>query len=179
MGEDKPFWEVEDEEEEPEDLLEQIRTSFSLIALAALLLAAAGVATVGGLVAAGVGGEPLQRPDGTAFTFQTNTSGDVAELTIRYGGEEVPNPDRLYVVDEDGNRVAWQALGARANSTVIRVSGTHSAVTCLRQGATYRLVFDGRATSGTLAAHEIGTGISAASVTACQDVKSETETPEF
>ena len=49
-----------------------------------------------------------------------------------------------------------------------RATGVDSDVRRLRQGATYRIVFDGRTITGTVAAHEITAPLSADSVDSCQ-----------
>jgi hypothetical protein len=176
MGAEEPFGDRE--EEEPGSFFERFRTVFSLVATVALLVAAAGAAVVGGLVASGVGGEPLQRPPGDAFSFQINTSQNVTQLEVRYAEESIPNVDRLYVVDGDGNRVAWTAASA-GSGAVVRVSGTDSDLSCLQQGDSYRIVFDGRATSGTIAAYQITDRIPPEQVNACLSAAAETETPGF
>lgn len=176
MGAEEPFGDRE--EEEPGSFFERFRTVFSLVATVALLVAAAGAAVVGGLVASGVGGEPLQRPPGDAFSFQINTSQNVTQLEVRYAEESIPNVDRLYVVDGDGNRVAWTAASA-GSGAVVRVSGTDSDLSCLQQGDNYRIVFDGRATSGTIAAYQIADPIPPERVDACLSAAAETETPGF
>lgn len=154
----------EEEEESRNGLAGQVRASFSLIAMAILLVVATAAGTLGGLVATGVGGEPLQRPAG--FTFDTVENDSVTELVIRHAGEEVPHPERVYVEDEAGNRVPWTAI--TTGEGIARVSGTGSDVRCLRQGSVYRIVFEGRSVTGTIAAHEITSSISADSVDTCQ-----------
>ncbi|MFB6176616.1 MAG: hypothetical protein ABEI99_05650 [Halobaculum sp.] len=167
MDVEGPF---DEDEDGPDNIFEQIRVSFPILAMAALLLAAAGAGTIGGLVAAGVGGEPLQRPSG--FTFQTQVNGSVTELVIRHTGGVVPNSERVYVVDEADNRVPWSKV--RTGEGVARITGA-SGLNCLQQGATYRIVFEGRTTSGTIAAHEITVPISTASVGECRQSSESTE----
>lgn len=153
----------DDEEAGPDNVFEHVRVLFPILAMAGLLIAAAGAGTIGGLVAAGVGGEPLQRPSG--FTFQTQVNGSTAELVVRHTGGVVPNSERVYIVDEADNRVPWSAV--RSGDGVARITGS-SDLNCLQQGATYRIVFDGRTTSGTVAAHEITVPISTADVGDCR-----------
>ncbi|MFB6194058.1 MAG: hypothetical protein ABEI75_03240 [Halobaculum sp.] len=160
---ENPFRDEEDEESR-NGLAGQLRASFSVIALIVLFVAASGAGTLGGLVATGVGGEPLERPAG--FTFDTVQNDSVTELVIRHAGAAVPHPERVYVVDEAGNRVPWTAI--KTGEGIARVSGTNSPVQCLRQGSTYRIVFEGRTITGTIAAHEIAVPITADSVNTCQ-----------
>ena len=177
MGAEEPFGDRE-EEEEPDNVYQRFRTTFSILAVAALLVAAAGAATVGGLVASGVGGEPLQRPAGDAFSFRVNTTQQVASLEISYAEESIPNVERVYVVSGTGERVAWTAASAGTDG-VARVSGTESSIPCLRAGNTYRIVFEGRATSGTIAGYQLTESISSSSVEACREAKAGTETPGY
>lgn len=177
MGAEEPFGDRE-EEEEPDNVFQRFRTTFSVLALAALLVAAAGAATVGGLVASGVGGEPLQRPNGDAFSFQLNTTQEVTSLEISYADGTVPNVERVYVVSGTGERIAWTAASAGTDGVAL-VSGTKSPMPCLRAGNTYRIVFEGRATSGTVAAYQLTEQISSESAEACREAKAETETPGF
>jgi hypothetical protein len=162
MGAGGPF--DDDEEEGPDGPIEHAKTLFPFIAMAALLIAASGAATIGGLVAAGVGGEPLQRPDG--FTFQTQVNGSVAEMVIRHPGGVVPNSERVYIVDESDNRVPWEVV--RTGEGVARVTGAGSELSCLQQGAEYKIVFEGRTTTDTVAFHEITLPISTADVQRCR-----------
>ncbi|MEZ3144922.1 hypothetical protein [Halobaculum sp. MBLA0143] len=177
MGSEEPFGDRGDEEE-PDNLFQRFRTTFSLVAVAALLVAAAGAATVGGLVASGVGGEPLQRPAGDAFSFRVNTTQEVTSLEIGYAEGSVPNVERVYVVSGTGERIAWTAASAGTGDVAL-ISGTESPMPCLRAGNTYRIVFEGRATSGTIAAYQLTEAISSSSGEACREAKAETETPGF
>jgi hypothetical protein len=161
-----------DEEEGPDGAREHIRTKFSIIALVALLLAASGSATLGGLVAAGIGGEPLERPDG--FTFDAAPNGSTMELTIRVTGPDVPNSERVYVVDENGNRVPWPEI--RTGDGVARVTGVDSDIACIQQGTTYLIVFEGRARSQTLAVHEITRQTPGTLVSNCQRAANQSDT---
>ena len=143
----------------------QIRASFSIIALAVLLLAASSSGVLGGLVATGVGGEPLERPVG--FSFDTVENDSVTQLVIRHSGREVPHPERVIVVDSEGNRVPWTEV--KTDTGVARVSGVNSELSCLRQGDTIRIVFEGRTITGTIAAHEVVLPIPTSNVERCQN----------
>lgn len=166
MDAEGPFG--DDEEAGPDNFSQHVRVLFPFLAMAGLLIAAAGAGTIGGLVAAGVGGEPIQRPDG--FTFQTQVNGSTTELVVRTTGGVVPNSERVYIVDEADNRVPWSAV--RTSEGVARITGS-SGLNCLQQGATYRIIFEGRTNSGTIAAHEITMPISTAEVGDCRQSNSD------
>lgn len=154
-----------DDEDGPETgLIGRVRASFSVIALAILLLTASGAGSLGGLVAMGVGGEPLDRP--TGFSFDTVTNESVTELVVRHAGGEVTHPDHVFIVDDDGNRVAWEAV--MTGDGVARITGINSELGCLQQGDTLRIVFEGRTISGTISAHQVTAPIQTDSVNTCK-----------
>ncbi len=154
------------DDETPETgLVGQVRASFSVLALAVLLLTASSSGVLGGLVAMGVGGEPLDRP--TGFSFDTDKNESVTGLVIRHAGGEVTHPDRVFVVDDEGNRVSWATL--QTDTGVARYSGVESELGCLQQGDTVRIVFEGRTISGTISAHQVTAPITSESVDACTE----------
>lgn len=159
---ENPF--TDDEEVPDTGLVGQVRASFSVIALAVLLLTASSSGVLGGLVAMGVGGEPLDRP--TGFRFDTAENRSVTQLVITHTGGEVTHPDRVFVVDDDGNRVAWEQLVTETG--VAHYSGIESKLGCLQQGDTIRIVFEGRTISGTISAHEVIAPITGDSVETCE-----------
>lgn len=159
---ENPF--TDDDEGPDAGLVGQVRASFSVIALAVLLLTASSSGVLGGLVAMGVGGEPLDRP--TGFRFDTAQNESVTELVVTHTGGEVTHPDRVFVVDDEGNRVAWEQLVSE--SGVVRYSGIESELGCLQQGDTVRIVFEGRTISGTISAHEVVAPITGDSVETCE-----------
>lgn len=162
---ESPFEDAE-EEADPNGYRELARTSFSYIAAGMLVLAAVATATIGGLVASGVAGEPLEQPDG--FTFRTEADGGTPTLIVTHPAGVVPNAERVYVVDEADDRVAWTQLKVDGEDGVARVTGRDSDLACLEQGATYRIVFEGRTATDTVAAHEITQPIATADVGACE-----------
>ncbi|WP_435127460.1 hypothetical protein [Halobaculum sp. D14] len=141
----------------------QTRAMFPVLALGAMLVAAASVAGIGGAVATGIGGEPIDRPEGFAFTV--DTGGNDTAIVIRHPDGPVPSVDRVYVVDDAGTRVPWTEL--RTGNGTVTVTG-RSALACPSQGATYRVVFDGRAATHTISAHEVNAPIPPSVVQRCE-----------
>lgn len=156
----------EDEEEEDEERLtprEYVRTKFPTIALAFMLLAAASVAGIGGVVATGLGGEPIDRPDG--FVFTVDSDGNDTAIVIEHPAGVVPSEERVVVVDEAGTKVPWTDL--QTDTGEARITG-RSALACPTQGATYRVVFEGRAADHTVGAYEVDAPIPASVVQRCE-----------
>ncbi|MFC6787542.1 hypothetical protein ACFQFH_17280 [Halobaculum halobium] len=142
---------------------EQIRVSFPTIALAFMLLAAASVAGIGGVVATGIGGEPIDRPEG--FSFAVVGEGDDTAIVVTHPDGTVPSEERVVVVDEAGTKVPWTDL--RTDTGEAEITG-RSALACPTQGATYRVVFEGRAADHTVGAYEVDAPIPASVVERCE-----------
>ncbi|WP_284012067.1 hypothetical protein [Halobaculum litoreum] len=158
---DDPF--AEEDEEERLTVREHIRVMFPTIAMAFLLFAAASVAGIGGVVATGLGGEPIDRPE--AFAFGVDATGNDTAIVIQHPGGVVPSEDRVVVVDEAGTKVPWTDL--RTDVGEARITG-RSALACPTQGATYRVVFEGRAADHTIDAYEVDAPVPASVVERCE-----------
>ncbi|MFC7098010.1 hypothetical protein [Halobaculum marinum] len=158
-----PEQEEEAEEEERLTVREQIRVMFPTLALAFMLLAATSVAGIGGVVATGLGGEPIDRPEG--FAFSIDAEGNDTAILIQHPDGVVPSEDRVVVVDEAGTKVAWNDL--RTDVGEARITG-RSALACPTQGATYRVVFEGRAADHTVGAYEVDAPVPASVVERCE-----------
>ncbi|UIP00732.1 hypothetical protein Hbl1158_05075 [Halobaculum sp. CBA1158] len=155
-----------DGEREEDDRLsprEHVRTVFPTIALGFMLLAAASVAGIGGVVATGLGGEPIERPD--RLTFSVETGGNDTAIVVSHPDGAVPSEDRVVVVDEAGTRVPWSDLSTAEGEA--RITG-RSALACPAQGSTYRVVFEGRAADHTVDAYEVDAPIPASVVERCE-----------
>ncbi|WP_435062963.1 hypothetical protein [Halobaculum sp. EA56] len=155
--------EAPDDEEEPLSPREHVRTQFPTIALAFMLLAAASVAGIGGVVATGMGGEPIDRPEG--FTFSLEEDGEDTAIVVTHADGPVPSEERVVVVDEAGTKVPWTEL--RTDTGEARITG-RSALACPTQGATYRVVFEGRAADHTVDAYEVTVPVPASVVQRCE-----------
>lgn len=142
---------------------EYVRTMFPTIAMAFMLLAAASVAGIGGVVATGLGGEPIDRPDG--FSFAVDAEGDDTAIVITHPDGEIPSVDRVVVVDDAGTRVPWSSL--ETDTGEARITG-RSALACPTQGSTYRVVFEGRAADHTVDAYEVNVPVPASVVQRCE-----------
>lgn len=151
------------EDDEPLTVRERIRTAFPTLAMAFLLLAAASVAGIGGVVATGLGGEPIDRPEGFAFSL-VSTDSDTA-IVVSHPDGPIPSEDRVVVVDEAGTKVPWSSLETADGEA--RITG-RSALACPTQGATYRVVFEGRAADHTVGAYEVSAPIPASVVQRCE-----------
>lgn len=142
---------------------EHVRVMFPTIALAFMLVAAASVAGIGGVVATGLGGEPIDRPEG--FSFSIDGEGDDTAIVVTHRDGAVPSVERVVVVDEAGTKVPWTDL--RTDEGEARITG-RSALACPTQGATYRVVFEGRAADHTVGAYEVGAPIPASVIERCE-----------
>lgn len=142
---------------------EHVRVLFPSLALGFMLLAAASVAGIGGVVATGLGGEPIDRPDG--FSFSVDADGDDTAIVITHPDGTIPSEERVVVVDEAGTKVPWADL--RTDVGDARITG-RSALACPTQGATYRVVFEGRAADHTVGAYEVDAPIPASVVQRCE-----------
>ena len=153
------------EGEEPSlSVRERVRVALPHLALGAMLAAALCAAAVAGVVATGIGTYPLDRPEGLVASVQSD--GDDTAVVIEHPDGPVPSPDRVFVVDDDGARVAWN--DTRTAPGVARVTGRGTALGCPRQGATYRVVFEGRTGGETLLVHEVSEPIPASAVQRCE-----------
>ncbi|MFC7069171.1 hypothetical protein [Halobaculum lipolyticum] len=153
----------EDDEEERLTIREQIRVMFPTLAMAFMLLAAVSVAGIGGVVATGMGGEPIDRPDG--FAFSIDAEGNDTAILIQHPDGVVPSEDRVVVVDEAGTKVPWTDL--QTDTGEARIDG-RSALACPTQGSTYRVVFEGRAADHTVGAYEVDAPVPASVVERCE-----------
>jgi len=142
---------------------EHVRVMFPTIALAFMLIAAASVAGIGGVVATGIGGEPIDRPEG--FSFSVDAEGDDTAIVVAHREGAVPSVERVVVVDEAGTKVPWTDL--RTDEGEARITG-RSALACPTQGSTYRVVFEGRAADHTVGAYEVGAPIPASVIERCE-----------
>ncbi|SHG50650.1 hypothetical protein [Halobaculum gomorrense] len=151
------------EEEDELSPRQHVRVMFPTLALAFMLLAAASVAGIGGVVATGLGGEPIDRPEG--FSFTVDADGDDTAIVITHPDGVVPSSKRVVVVDETGTKVPWTDLQTDVGEA--RITG-RSALACPTQGATYRVVFEGRAADHTVGAYEVDAPVPASVVQRCQ-----------
>jgi hypothetical protein len=151
------------DEEERLSPREYVRTVFPTLALAFMLLAAASVAGIGGVVATGVGGEPIDRPE--RFMFSVVGQEEDTAIVVEHPDGPVPSAERVVIVDEAGTRVPWSEL--RIDTGEAEITG-RSALACPTQGATYRVVFEGRAADHTVGAHEVAAPIPAGAVERCE-----------
>jgi len=142
---------------------EYVRTVFPTLALAFMLLAAVSVAGIGGVVATGMGGEPIDRPDG--FVFSVAGEDEDTAIVVDHPDGPVPSEERVVIVDEAGTRVPWTDL--RTDEGRAEITG-RSALACPTQGATYRVVFEGRAADHTVGAYEVDAPNPAGVVERCE-----------
>ena len=140
-----------------------MRRAFPLIAMATLFVTAASVAAIGGVIATGIGGQPMDRPEG--LVARVDTADNDTALVIEHPDGAVPSPDRVFVVDDDGARVSWN--DSRIDPGVARIAGGGT-LGCPRQGATYRVVFEGRSRTDTLLTYQVDAPIPASAVQRCE-----------
>lgn len=139
------------------------RANLPILALGFMLASAVSVAALGGAVATGVGETSYDGPAG--FAFAVDRGGDTAAVVITHDDGVVPNPDRVYVVDDAGTEVAWTELATEPG--VAEVTG-RSALTCPRQGATFTVIFDDKRATETIDSYEVTAPIPASVVERCQ-----------
>jgi flagellin-like protein len=109
----------------------------------------------------------------TTYHASGDGNGGVAYLNVTMRHGEIGDGETVYVVDDDGDRVAWAdvwtagATFATGEYVHIDGQGSDGALDCIREGTTYRVVVSADDTEYVALEHEVTSPPAAGSYAAC------------